>query len=675
MQKNHNHEHNHEHHHEHSHGGSSKLFWLKTSVLILLFCYFVAINIFKPTGWMEYTWHYGIWFPLTTYVVVWEGREYFKIYRQLWKRILNMDTLVGLASHILYIYSIVVTIMNITGPAYSYDVMWEGAAILILFTNVGHYIEEKITNSSLDVYNRLNDLKNSKVFVLRKGEYVEDEASNVKVGDIILIKRGGYVPLDGTALEAGIFDYSNITGESKSIDVKINDTVISGSYNLDGNVRLVVTKTLDDSTINHVIEKIEEVSAARPPMQKFADSVLKYFIPTVIGIAFVTFVIWLVLGLTIGVHLPWLNATSAWEDAIKAAVTVIAIACPCALGIATPLVYTVSAMLAAKHGLIINEPKALEEINKVKTIAFDKTGTITTDEMKVVNVHGDKKLLPVARALEENVDHPIAKAIFAASNKSAKITAVKYLANHGITGKWDGKNIAIKRYEGTDFEVSKHNTNIALFINDKPKLVFELENTIRHQVKEVIELLNKMKIKTVMITGDNEDVAHHIANEVGITQVYANVTPNNKAEIIKSLQAHGKVAFVGDGFNDSIAVKQSNVSFAFDSGSDITNSLSDVSITSGEFYEIYNFFRLGKINGSKVKVSLTYAFAFNTISIPIAFLLLVQPWMGAAIMAISDILVALNALLYKIIGQRRLHHTHSDDDHTHHNHKEVHNEH
>lgn len=659
----HEHEHKHDHHghdHEHAHIENAKWFWIKSSILVVLFAYFVALNIIKPDGGIQYTWHYGIWFPLTTYVVFWEGREYLKIYKQIWKRILNMDTLVGLASHILYIYSIVVTIINITSPMYSYDVMWEGAAILIVFTNIGHFIEERISNSSLDVYNKLNELKKSKAFVLREGEFIEVEASSVKVGETILIKRGGYVPLDGIAVEKGVFDYSNITGESKSIFVKEDEMVISGSFNLDANVRLVVSKTLEDSTINHVIEKIEEVSAARPPMQKFADKVLKYFIPTVILIAIFTFIIWLAIGLTIGINLPWLNSSSTWENAIKAGVTVIAIACPCALGIATPLVYTVSAMLAAKHGLIINEPKALEEINKVKVIAFDKTGTITSDKMKIVKIHGDKKYLPIAKALEEDVEHPIAKAIFLSSDKAEKVSKIKYLSNQGIIGVWKNKKVSIKRYVGNEFDVNQTNTNIALYIEETPKLVFELENIIKDQVKEVISKLQKMGIMTVMITGDNDEVAKHIATQVGIKKVYSNVSPNDKAEIIKELQNIGKVAFVGDGFNDAIAVKQSNVSFAFNSGSDITNSLSDVSITSGEFYEIYNFFKLGKLNSSKVKLSLTYAFAFNVISVPIAFLLLVQPWLGAAIMALSDILVALNALMYKILGEKSLKHSHKD---------------
>lgn len=652
-------------HQHHSHGSkNSQWFWIKSTILVLLFIYFVLLNIIQPSGPIKWTWHWGIWLPLTSYVIFWEGREYFKIYKLILRRSLSMDTLVGLASHILFIYSIVMIAMNATKPMYSYDLMWEGSAVLILFTNIGHHIQETITSSSLEVYNKLNSMKNQEVLVERNGNVVKVKVSDVKVGEIIVIQRGESVPLDGLVLEDGRFDYSNITGESKEVFHQKNDFVLSGSFNVGNNLRIKVSKNSNDSTINHIIEKIEDVSATRPPMQQLADKVLKYFIPSVLSIALITSIIWLVIGLTGNIHVPWIKHSNPWELAIEAGVTTLAIACPCALGIATPLVYTVSSMLAAKHGILINNPKALEEINRIKIFAFDKTGTITSDEMDIVKVWGDDSFLGIASGLEQNIKHPIAKAINAYA-EPIQLNNIRYIENTGVIGELNNRQYEIKKYDGTKFDVNLQNTVIGLYENNQPVLVFEIANKIKPMVKETIASLHKLKIKTVMITGDKYEVAKHIADQINIDQIFAEVNPLNKAEIIEELQKQGKVAFVGDGFNDAIAIKKANLSLAFAKGSDITNSLSDASIIADDFYEIISFIKLGRMNKVRVKLSLTYAFAFNVIAIPIAILLLVQPWVGAAIMAISDILVALNALIYKIIGIRRLRHNAREEKHEH----------
>lgn len=575
-----------------------------------------------------------------------------------------MDTLIGLASHILYVYSIVMIGLNATKPMYSYDLMWEGSAILILFTNIGHHIQEAITSSSLEVYNKLNAMKNQKVLVERNNEIISVKVSEVKINEVIIIPRGEYIPLDGIIIGSGKFDYSNITGESKEINHYNNDFVLSGSFNIGDNVKIKVAKESSSSTINLIIESIEDVSATRPPMQQLADKVLKYFIPSVLGIALATSIIWLAIGLTGNIHVSWIDHSNPWEIAIEAGVTTLAIACPCALGIATPLVYTVSSTLAAKHGILINNPKALEEINKIKIFAFDKTGTLTSEEMDVIKIHGNEKLLGIASGLENNIKHPIAKAINQ-YKKATTVENIKYEENIGVSGTYNQNNYVIKRHEGNEFSVNSQNTCIALYENDKVVLVYELANKIKPHVKETIAALHKLKIKTVMITGDKYEVAKYVGDQIHIDKIFAEVGPLDKSAIIEKLQKEGRVAFVGDGFNDAIAIKKANLSLAFAKGSDITNSLSDASIIADDFSEIINFIKLGKMNNFRVKLSLAYAFGFNIIVIPIAILLLVQPWVGAAIMAISDILVALNALVYKIIGMRKLKHQNKEETHEH----------
>ena len=625
-------------------------FWIKHISLILPFIFFIAINIAQPDGWIKYTWHYGIWIPLTAYIVFWEGRSYLKIYKKIFKGIFDMNTLIGLASHILFTFSIVMSVMNWDSPMYSYTVMWEGPAVLILVTNIGHKIEDSVRSSSTKAYNDLEAMQNSVVTLIKGDKEVKVQASELKVGDFIIVRKGELVGLDGNVQTNSIFDYSNITGESKQINLSKGDFVLSGSHNLGDSVIIKITKDYDESTISAIVESIENISMAKPKMQRIADQILKWFVPTVLFISLTTFIVWLVLSYTVGITLPWVKQDSNIIMAASAAVTVLAIACPCALGIATPLVYTVSSTLAANNGMLINNPTSLEELAKVKIFAFDKTGTLTMDKFEVDNIIGDKKYIGVAKALEKNINHPIANTIMELSGKTEKLIGKTISKEDGVYGKWNGKNVSMKRYE----DGNPKTTNIALYILNKPVLIFELKNIIKPGVIKTIELLKKRNVMTVMITGDDDETANFVGREIGIDKVYSNVNPTEKATIIKKLQEDGKVAFVGDGFNDAVAIKQADVSIAFATGSDITNSLSDISILQDSFVTIDKVFRLSRMNNRWVKMSLSYAFMFNAITIPIAFLLLVQPWMGASLMALSDILVAGNALLYKIIGRNKL---------------------
>ena len=299
---------------------------------------------------------------------------------------------------------------------------------------------------------------------------------------------------------------------------------------------------------------------------------------------------------------------------------------------------------------MINNPISLEELSGVGIFAFDKTGTITCDEFEASNITGDLTLMGVAKGLEQNVKHPIASTVMKLESEIEIVTEINTKHEEGVNGIWQGKNVSMKRYESGNAST----TNVALFIEDKAMIIFELENIIKPGVIETIEFLKKKNIKTIMITGDEESVAKAVGEKIGIDEIRANVKPNNKAQIIRELQKTSKVAFVGDGFNDSIAIKQADVSIAFASGSDITNSLSDVSLIKNDFTLIKKILELSKINNRKVKIALTYAFAFNIIVMPIAVLSLIQPWMGASMMALSSIMVSLNALLYKKTGQKKL---------------------
>lgn len=648
--KKHNHQSAHHHHeHSHNHGEINWKFWLKTSFLLFLYLYFVVINIGRFDGPIKWSWHFGIWFPITTYVVFWEGREYLKSWKKLFMGIMDMNTLIALGAHISYLYSIVLAIINWNAPMYSYAQLWEATGALIVFTNIGHALEDKVQKSSTIAFQKLNELRYSKVSITRDGKDMILPANKLKIGDIVTIKKGDIVIVDGTLLSEGDFDFANITGESKIIHLTKNQEVISGAFNAGNVIKIKISKIPEKSTLFTIIRKIEDVSMQRPKMQKFADKILKVFVPMVISISLLTFLGYLIAGYLVDDLIwPWSKDLSIWGTAIEAGVTVLAISCPCALGIATPLVYTVSSLLSAKKGIMINDPKALEELSKIKIFAFDKTGTLTNEQMDIVKIEGNKDLIGVAKSLEKNVRHPIATTILSLPNNFENVTNIK-VENNQVSGEWNGKKVKIARYESKEIT-----TNIALYVDKKVELIFAMANSIKPGVKETIRLLKRRGLKVVMITGDHQLVANDVGKRVGIENIYANASPTEKTTIIKKLKQEGKVLFVGDGFNDSVAMKKANVSVAFATGSEITNSLSDISILRNDFRAINDILTLSKMNNIEVRISLTYAFAFNIIAIPVAILMLIQPWIGAAIMSLSDILVAANAFIYRSFGARKL---------------------
>ena len=631
----------------------SKWFWIKNIILFSFFVYYVCINIIQPTSLLKYTWHYGIWFLITSYVVLWEGRKYFNIYKKLAIPILDRNTLVGLASHILYVFSIVMAILHYDQPMFSYPQMWEGAALLVIFTNMGKKIEIAIHASSLEAYRILNKLKNQKVIQIKNNKQIKVLASEIKIGDTILILKGEIVNLDGLVLSNGVFDYSNITGESKPINLIKNMQVISGAHNLSEAIKIKVTTLQKNSTLVKVVDNIERISMTKPPLQQLADKILKYFLPIILIIAISSFIIWELLINVAHINTPsWISLQRQYLP-LFSFVSIIAIACPCALGMATPLVYAVSSTLATKEGIAINNPVVLEELSKIDVIAFDKTGTITTNQLIIDQIVGNKKYFGVAKALEAEVNHPIAKAILSINGKPLLVKNIKVAIGKYVEGTWKRKKVKICADPNG---ISKETTNIALFVDNKIVLQFSLKNEIREGVKEVITKLNRLNIETVMITGDNSNVANLIAKEVGIKKVFANCTPLKKANIIQSYQDNKKtIAFVGDGFNDIVAIKQADISMAFTSGSDITSSLSDVCFLQASFIEIYKLFLLSKINKRRVVIALTYALIFNIFCIPLAAFLIVQPWLAAIVMSISNILIAFNAYSYKKFGGGKLH--------------------
>ncbi len=629
--------------HEHLEGFTKK-FWIKFFIFVTPFIFFITINILQPKGDISWAWHPGIWAPITAYIVLWEGRSYFRIYKNVFKKQFGMDTLVGLSSHILFLFSIVNTIINWNQPMYSYEVFWEAPVMLIIVMNIGHNLEHKVLTENANELKGVN-LDKENIVVIRNGKEISMPASNIKVNDQIIVRKGDLILFDGNALGVATIDNSNITGESKHIKVNKGDKVVSGSYNVGSQFLMVVKEIASKSTYSTLFKKLNDLKNYRPKLQIIAEKITTWFVITLLSLFIITFITYITLGYTIGINLPWINnQESTIYLAIKAAVATLAIACPTALAISLPLTYLITSLILLKGKIVINNSEQLSNFSRVKYILFDKTGTITEDVLVVKEIEGDQKYISIAKGLEKNIDHPIAKSISNLDGKVAKIKNIKQKDNE-ITGKFNNKIYTI----GTFKENDKPYTAIALYENKNLKVVFYLENKIKDNVKETIKYLKK-KYKVLMVTGDNSIIANDIAKRIGIDKVYSEVSPNEKFKIVKRLKKNGGVVFVGDGFNDALAIKSSDISIAFASGSELTNSIADVSILDNNFTSLINLVKISKWNNKELKASFGWIIILNMISIPLAMLLFIQPWIAALIMTLSDIVLASNAIMYKKIG-------------------------
>ena len=638
--------------HHHPQKISKYRFGLRIAIVIL-YIYFIAISIIKPLGPIAYTWNPYVWLPITTFVLFFEGSEYFKIYKNLWKGKYGMSTLIGISAHILYIYSVINSLWNFGAKPYSYGVMWEGVGILILFVKFGDQMMHRIMRKSVSYKESLNAIQNKEIRILKANKQMSVKTNAIQKGDIMIIRHGDLVALDGIAQSTGLFNYENITGESKLVTIPKNNYVLSGSYNSGDTIYIKATKSFKESYISKIISAIDRFSKVRPRAQLFADKILKYFVPTIFMIAIATFLTFFTIALTADWSLPWITNNDGkidFDQALSSSIAVIAVACPCAIGMATPIIYSVTSIIASKNGIVINNPRAIEEIDDAQAIAFDKTGTITDEKMTIVKIKGAKKYVALAKALEKNINHPIAKAINnLPGNAIAEVKQIKLIAN-GVTGIYQKQVLAIKPItEDNDY------TNLGLFVNNVLKLKMSLKSKVKANASSVINYFNKKHLQTLLVSGDNKNVCQDVANQINIQKTYYGKKAIEKTKIIGNLQsASKKVVFVGDGFNDSPAMKKANVSVAFASGSDITNSLSDISLINNDFKMVKKTFQLSKINNRRIKWSLFYAFLFNIIALPLAILGFLEPWIAAITMSLSNILVGLNGFFYLQTGNRHL---------------------
>lgn len=564
----------------------------------------------------------------------------------------NMNTLVALGTGIAYFYSI---FAMITGRA----VYFESADFIAVFVLLGDTMEERMHNNASNALKKLLDLQVKEADVLRDGKFVQVPLSQVKKGDIIRVKPGQKIAVDGVITKgSATVDESMVTGESMPVRKKVGDNVIGSTINGDGAIEFRATKVGDETVLAQIVEMVKKAQTSHAPIQNLTDRISGIFVPTVLIIAIITFVVWYV----------FLGATAV--NAMLFAVAVIVIACPCALGLATPTALMVGTSRAAKMGVLIKDGQALEEINAVKIIAFDKTGTITVGKPTVTDVVGEQtKTLQVAGSLEASSEHPLAKAIVEKTQqeriKLLQVTDFKAVEGQGVTANLDGQpafvgslklaeneQLTEKLKEQAGKLQSEAKTVVYVGLGDEIVGLIAIQDTPKESSATAIAQLKARGLRTVMITGDNEQVAQAIAKEVGIDDVVAGVMPNQKSAVIESLQKNGKkVAFVGDGINDAPALTTADVGIAMGSGTDIAIESGSIVLVKNDLRGVVRALSISQKTFNRIKLNLFWALIYNVIGIPIAagvFVgvgLTLSPEFAALAMAFSSVSVVTSSLL------------------------------
>lgn len=574
----------------------------------------------------------------------------------------NMDTLVAMGVITSILYSLYGMYMIAKGHhEYVENLYFESAAIVIFFIKLGRYIDGISKDKTKEAIQKLVQITPKEAVIKVNGEEKKVTIDEIKKGDIVVSKPGEKIAVDGEIITGKAhLDESFITGESKPVSKAEGSKVIAGSINYDGYIEYEAEKIGKESTISEIVRLVIEATNTKAPIAKVADTVSGYFVPAVIIIAIITFIAYLILGSTVA-------------TAINAFVTILVVACPCSLGLATPLAIVVSEGVCANNGILVKKSEILENAEKTTTVVFDKTGTLTYGRLKIAQIINyskmlEKELMQIVGSLEKKSTHPIGKAFedYLNENKieTLDVKNFKDVSGYGITGKIAENDVILGNSKILDkYDVKNShkqaeeklaregNSIIYVVINKEISAIIGVNDIVRENSKEVISKLNKNKVETVMLTGDNTQTAEKIAKEIGITTVISNVTPREKTEVVKKLKAEGKyVMMCGDGINDSPALASSNIGVSVNSGTDIAMDSSDAILTRNDLNSILNLINISKKTIRDIKQNLFWAFFYNSLMIPIAMGLFskwgitINPMIASLAMVISSLTVTLNAL-------------------------------
>lgn len=563
----------------------------------------------------------------------------------------NMDTLVALGTLVAYFYSLVALFTGL--PVY-----FESAAFILFFILLGAVFEEKMRKNTSQAVEKLLDLQAKTAEVLRDDVYVQIPLEQVKVGDLIRVRPGEKIAVDGTVLEGETsIDESMVTGESIPVDKSVGDAVIGSTINNSGTIIFRAEKVGSETMLAQIVDFVKKAQTSRAPIQDLTDKISGIFVPAVVILGLLTFWVWFVL------------LGDSFVTSLLYGVAVLIIACPCALGLATPTALMVGTGRSAKMGILLKNGTVLQEIQKVQTIVFDKTGTLTEGKPVVTDVIGDEReVLSLAASLEDVSQHPLAQAIV---NRASELGISLYpvenfqaLHGKGVTGTINGKQVLLGNaklladlaiphdyQERFDLLEKEAKTVVLLSVDGQLKGLIALQDVPKENAREAIAKLKKRGLRTVMLTGDNAGVAHAIAEQIGIEEVIANVLPEEKAHEIHKLQKNGKLAFVGDGINDAPALSVADVGIAMGSGTDIAIESADLVLTTNNLLGLARAFDMSKKTFNRILLNLFWASIYNLIGIPIAagvfsgLGLVLNPELAGLAMAFSSVSVLISSLM------------------------------
>lgn len=623
-------------------------FWI-TSIFTLPL---VFLMIGMLTGSISHqVMHWGTFLATTPIMLVAGGPYIQSAWASFKKHNANMDTLVALGTLVAYLYSLVALFAGL--PVY-----FESAGFILFFVLLGAVFEEKMRKNSSQAVEKLLDLQAKTAEVLRDDSYVQVPLDQVKVGDLIRVRPGEKIAVDGVVVEGvSSIDESMVTGESLPVDKTVGDTIIGSTINNSGTLVFRAEKVGSETVLAQIVDFVKKAQTSRAPIQDLTDKISGIFVPAVVILAILTFWIWFVL------------LEASFVTSLLYGVAVLIIACPCALGLATPTALMVGTGRSAKMGVLLKNGTVLQEIQKVQTLVFDKTGTLTEGKPVVTDIIGDEaEVLGLAASLEEASQHPLAEAIVKRASEAGlefhTVENFQALHGKGVSGQISGKQVLLgnaKMLDGMDISSSyqekleelekEAKTVVFLAVDNEIKGLLALQDIPKENAKLAINQLKKRGLRTVMLTGDNAGVARAIADKIGIEEVIAGVLPEEKAHEIHQLQQAGKVAFVGDGINDAPALSVADVGIAMGAGTDIAIESAGIVLTRNDLTGVVRALDMSKKTFNRILLNLFWAFIYNVIGIPIAagilsgIGLVLNPELAGLAMAFSSVSVLTSSLM------------------------------
>jgi len=612
--------------------------------------------------------NFFIQFLLATPVQFWVGWQF---YVGFWKaakhKTSDMNTLIAIGTSAAYLYSLIVTFAPhlIMVQGLMMDVYFDTSAAIIVLILLGRFLEARAKGKTSEAIKKLIGLQPKTARVIRHGGEIDIPVGEVAPGDLVIVRPGEKIPVDGIVKEGySSVDESMITGESLPVEKKAGDRVIGATINKTGTFKFEATKVGKETVLAQIVRLVQEAQGSKPPIARLADVIASYFVPVVIGIAVLTFIVWYLLGPPPALTYAFLNF-----------IAVLIIACPCSLGLATPTSIMVGTGKGAENGILIRGAEALETAHQLTTVVLDKTGTLTKGEPSVTDVVAtdgftEEEILTLGASAEKGSEHPLGEAIVKKAKEMGlpllEATEFQALSGKGIEAKVDSKKVFLGNLrwmeekgvslgdlrEKAEVLSEEGKTSMVLAVEGRAAGLFALADTLKENSKEAVEALHRMGLEVVMLTGDRETTAKAIARQIGIDRIIAEVLPEMKAEEVKRLQKEGKkVGMVGDGINDAPALAQADVGIAIGTGTDVAMESSDITLIGGDLRGIVTAIALSKATIRNIKQNLFWAFAYNTVLIPVAagvlypfFGILLNPIFAAGAMAFSSITVVSNAL-------------------------------